>query len=337
MSMNKQPSSGTTRYGFLLTPNFTMLAFSCAVEPLRMANRKSGQTLYEWPVFTFDDKPVKASNGIVFHPDHSIQDATNVDALFVCCGIEVRNNWNKPLNAWLQNFAKTGSPLGSLCTGAYLLARAGLLNGYRCTIHWEHIASIREEFPLLIPSEALFEMDGDRYTSAGGSAPTDMMLHLIRQRHGEALAIAISEQFMWSRIRDRFDKQRVPLQVHLGTSQPKLIEAVTLMEANLEEPMKLDEIAMHVGVSRRQLERLFQKYVHCVPTRYYLELRLNRARQLLLQTKKSIVDIALACGFISASHFSKCYRDVFGVPPSEERRLSRHRDPADGSDAFTPG
>ncbi len=148
-----------------------------------------------------------------------------------------------------------------------------------------------------------------------------MILHLISQRHGSDLAVKISDMFTCDRIRGRHDRQRMPLQQRLGSRQPKLIEAVSLMEANLEEPMSLDELSSHVGISRRQLERIFQKHLQCVPTRYYLELRLQRARQLLLQTSMSIVDVAFACGFVSAPHFSKCYRDCFGIPPRDERRL----------------
>lgn len=182
---------------------------------------------------------------------------------------------------------------------------------------------MREEFPRAIVSSELFEIDGDRYTCSGGTAPLDMMLHLIGKQHGADLAAEISEQFVCERIRGRNDRQRIPLQLRLGTGQPKLVEAVSLMEANLEEPMSLDELAQHVGLSRRQLERLFQKHLSCVPTRYYLELRLAQARQLLLQTGMSVVDVAFACGFVSAPHFSKCYRDFFGIPPRDERRLRR--------------
>ena len=212
-----------------------------------------------------------------------------------------------------------------MCTGAYLLARAGLLDGYRCTIHWENIASLREEFPAVIVSDDLFVIDRDRITSAGGQAATDMMLKLIEQRHGNAIAAHVSEQMLCDRMRGTSDRQRIPLHLSIGTNQPKLTEAVTLMEANIEEPISLDELSNYVGISRRQLERLFQKHLNCVPTRYYLNLRLNRARLLLLQTSKSIVEIALACGFISAPHFSKCYRDLFGIPPRDERRRQQEK------------
>ena len=210
--------------------------------------------------------------------------------------------------------------IGGICTGSYLLARTGLLNGYRCTIHWENIFDMHDEFPELIVSSELFELDRERYTCSGGTAPLDMMLTLVVRDHGTELATSISEQFICERIRDSKDRQRIPLRQRFGASQPKLVEAVELMESNIEEPMSLDDLARHVGISRRQMERIFQKHLNCVPTRYYLELRLRRARELLLRTPKSIVDVAFSCGFVSAPHFSKCYRDFFGKPPREERQ-----------------
>ena len=194
------------------------------------------------------------------------------------------------------------------------------MENYRATIHWENLASTRDEFPRLHLSDELYEIDRDRYTCAGGTAPMDMILQLINESCGSTLSSNISEQFMLSRIRDKHDRQRTPMHLKLGTSQPKLTEAVSLMEANIEEPITLDELSSLVGVSRRQLERLFQKYLNCVPTRYYMDLRLSQARLMMLQTNKPIVDVALACGFVSAPHFSKCYRDYFGIPPREERR-----------------
>lgn len=314
---------GPLRLGFLMVPEFSMIAFSSAVEPLRMANQLAGQELYRWTAITSDGDPVQASNGLRVTPESAISDAVPLAALFVCGGNNIGRVYNRELIFWLRKLAHRGVTLGGLCTGSYLLARADLLKGYRCTIHWEYMASMREEFADIIISSELFEIDRDRYTCSGGTAPLDMMLHLISQQHGSELAAAISEQFVCERIRGRNDRQRIPLRLRLGTSQPKLIEAVSLMEANLEEPMGPDELAKHVGLSRRQLERLFQKYLSCVPTRYYLELRLARARQLLLQTNMSIVDVAFACGFVSAPHFSKCYRDFFGLPPRDERLRQR--------------
>ena len=313
-------------FGFLQVPSYSMIAFSSAIEPLRMANRDAGKELYRWSIFTIDGLPEKASNGLEVTPDDNLDNAGDITMLFVCGGVEIHEAWSKQIQFSLRRIAKRSNMvLGALCTGSYLLARAGLLDGYKCTIHWENIASLREEFPNVQVSDDLFTFDRDRITCAGGQSAMDMMLKVIHDRHGNKLVTHISEQFMCERIRSADDRQRVPLHLALGSNQPKLTEAVTLMEANIEEPISLDELSNYVGISRRQLERLFQKHLNCVPTRYYLNLRLNRARLLLLQTSKSIVDIALACGFISAPHFSKCYRDLFGIPPRDERRKLQAR------------
>ncbi len=319
------PGAGTRprEIVFALVPDYSFIAFSSAVEPLRMANRMRGEQLYRWRIVSVGGAPVASSSGLFVQIDGDLGSVGNADLVIVCAGEQVQRHVDKTCLAWLRRLAQRRIPLGAICTGAYLLARADLLRGYRCTIHWENLASLREEHPDITVTSELFEIDRDRYTCSGGVAPLDMMLNLIQAEHGSPLAVAISEEFICERIRGRNDRQRVPLKHHLGTSQPKLVEAISLMEANIEEPMSLDELSRHVGLSRRQLERLFQKHVRCVPTRYYLELRLARARQLLLQTTKPIVDIAFACGFVSAPHFSKCYRDRYGVPPREERRLGR--------------
>jgi len=308
------------RIGFLLIPEFTLIAFTSALEPLRMANRVAGKRLYEWQMLSVDGGPVHASNGLIFTADASVADASNLDLVLVCAGERVTQHTDRALLAGLRRLAQWAPRIGALCTASHALARAGLLDGYRCTIHWENLASFREEFPQVVVSQELFEIDRDRYTCSGGTAPLDLMLNIVRRDHGAALATAISEEFLCERIRGRHDRQRIPLRLTLGTSQPKLMEAVALMEANLEEPMSLDELSQAVELSRRQLERLFQKYLSCAPTRYYLDLRLHKARQLLLQTGMSVVDVAIACGFVSAPHFSKCYRDYYGKPPRDERR-----------------
>ena len=311
------------RYGFLLFPHYSMIAFSSALEVMRMANRLSGELLYEWPIYSLDGQAVTASNRLQITPDYHIDDIKDLDILFLCSGLRAGNNWNDSLNKLLHSYKLKGTTLGGICSGSLLLAKAGLLDGYRCTIHWEYIASVRESVPNTIVTEELFELDRDRYTVSGGTAPLDMMLKLVRQAHGKELAVSISEQFMCDRMRGQYDKQRIPLRLMLGSDQPKLTEAVELMESNLEELINLDDLASLVGISRRQLERLFKKYLGCVPRRYYLDLRLKKARQLLLQTPRSISEIAIACGFVSASHFSKSYREMFGLSPREERQLQR--------------
>lgn len=313
------------RYGFLLLPNYSMIAVSSVIEVLRMANQLGRKELYQWPTYTMDGTSVLASNDLEILPGNKMADAGHLDVLFVCSGMRVQEQWASEISRQLHKFKSRHTVLGGLCTGSYILAKAGLLDGYRCTIHWENLAGLREMSPEIIASEELFEIDRDRYTAAGGTAPLDMMLHIVKKEHGNQLAVSISEQFMCDRMRGSYDKQRIPLKLLVGTNQPKLTEAVALMEANLEELIVLDDLASLVGISRRQLERLFKKYLDCVPRRYYLDLRLKKARQLLLQTDKSIAEVAIACGFVSAPHFSKSYRDRYNVSPRDERQLRRDK------------
>ena len=320
VSVNSPTAQPMLRVGFYLLPNFTLMSLSVALDTLRAANRTAGEVLYQWHLISSDGTPVSSSAGIDLTVEHSTANVPTLDVLYVCGGENVQHVVNNLTLGWLRKMSERKIVMGGICTGSYLLARAGLLNGYRCTIHWENMASVREEFPALILSGSIYEVDRDRHTCAGGVAPLDMMLHLVRERHGTELANSLSDLLICDRARENQDRQRMPLKHRIGNSQPRLTEAVSLMEANIEEPMTLSELAHHIGLSRRQLERLFKKYLGCVPTRYYLELRLERARQLLLQTSMPVVDIALACGFISAPHFSKCYRDVYGLPPRDERR-----------------
>ena len=307
-------------FTFLLVPNFSMMAFTAAVEPLRSANRMSGADLYEWQVVSRDGEPVRASNGLQVVAQHDIETVASCDTLLVCAGVDARSFDDRATMAWLRRIARQGGVVGSLCTGAHLLARAGLLGGYRCTIHWEDLESFVEEHPELDVTDDIFEIDRNRITCSGGTAALDLMLHLITMRHGAELAGKVSEQFIHERIRESHDHQRMALQSRVGVSDPKLLAAIGEMEANLEEPLPLPAIAGAVGLSTRQLERLFKKRLDRTPSRYYRELRLHHARLMLMQGSASILSIALAAGFVSASHFSRRYREHFGRTPREERR-----------------
>jgi len=307
------------RIGFVLVPNFSMIAFSCATETLRLANRASGRQLYDWPIYSVDGRPVRASSGIQLTPDGCLENASALHTIVVCAGVEVQRFQSKSAISWLRRMARKGADIGALCTGSHILARAGLLDGYRCTIHWENLAGFVEEFPEIPVTNELFEIDRNRFTCSGGTAAIDLMLNLIARQHGHSLAAGIADQFMHDRIRDQHDRQRMSLPARLGVRHPKLLAVIELMETNLEEPLSRSELARSAGLSTRQLERLFRKYLGRSPARYYLELRLDRARLLLLQTNMSIIDVALACGFVSASHFSKCYRDFYGRTPRKER------------------
>lgn len=307
--------------GFVVVPKFSMIALTCAVEPLRIANRLAGRELYRWPLFSIDGKPVVASNGFEMTPSGDLEQATPLSTVAVCAGIDVHKVTDKALMNWLRRMDRKGADIGALDTGSYILARAGILAGYNCTIHWEQLAGFAEDFPDIEVTTELFEIDRQRFTCAGGTAGIDMMLNVIAVQHGHELAAQVADQFMHERIRDQHDHQRVSLPARLGVRHPKLLSVIELMEKHLEEPLSRAQLARKAGLSTRQLERLFRKYLFRSPARYYLELRLNKARLLLLQTNMSVIDVALACGFVSASHFSKCYRDFFGRTPRKERGL----------------
>lgn len=305
--------------GFLLLDSFTLISLASAVEPLRMANQLAGRELYRWYTLTLEGAPVRASDGLQVTPDASTDTCPPLDMAIVCGGVGIQRTVQRAHVSWLQAQARSGRRLGAVCTGSWALAQAGVLEGHETSIHWECLAAMQEAFPRVPLTTRLFSIDQDRATASGGTAPMDMMLTMIGREHGRELAAGISEMFICDRVRGEQDQQRVPLKHVLGTTQPKLLEIVALMEANLEEPIGLDELAHYVDVSRRQLERLFQRYLHCSPSRYYLKLRLTRARQLLKQTALSIIEVASACGFVSTPHFSKCYREYFGMPPRDER------------------
>lgn len=318
--LNHQPESGKPRhFGFLIVPHFPLVPYASAIEALRMANGIQGEKLYTWEPITLNGEPVSASCGLEVMPKRSTADTTSFSALFVCGGIKIREAWSPELGSWLKVLANKGVALGAVSNGSYLLAKAGLLDGYRCAIHWDRLATTREEFPNLSFSNSIYELDRDRYTCAGGVTAIDMMLELISQEHGKKLAQAISDQLVVDRMRCTLEQQRIPLHHEIGTSQPKLTEAAILMSTNLEEPLNTEELAGYVGISRRQLERLFKHHLNCTPTKYYVGLRLKAARRLLIQTEKSITEISIFCGFSSIGHFSKCYRDEFGLPPRSDR------------------
>ncbi|MEO8566086.1 MAG: GlxA family transcriptional regulator [Betaproteobacteria bacterium] len=322
------PPRGSPRpytVGFYLVPDFPMMAFAAAIEPLRAANRLSGERLFIWQLFSRDGDPVRASNGVDVAVGGSIRDHAALDLLLLRAGTLDAGVRDKPLAQWLRGLVRSGASIGGISLGAYALAHAGLLDGRRCALHWENLAAFGEQFPRVRTTTDIFVIDGSRYTCSGGTAGLDMMLQLITDRNGRALANDVSEQFIHPRIRGTQDRQRMAIQARLGVANQKLIAAIGLMESTADEPRDVQQIAADVGLSPRQLERLFAKYLHASPSRHYLELRLDRARELLLQTAKPILDVAVACGFASASHFSRCYRAVYGHKPSDERAAALAR------------
>lgn len=314
-----RPERNTFRIGFLLIEQFTLMSLASAIEPIRMANHLSGKVLYDWKLIGTSSAPLTSSGGMQVVPDITIEQADDFDLLFVAAGINVRNNVEPEAIKWLKSTGASKSSIGGLCTGAYVLAQAGLLNGYSCSAHWECLAALQEEFQQVYCNNHLFTFDRDRITCTGGDVPLHMMIHLVASHHGQPLANGISDMFVCDRVRDSHEPQRLRMESQLLVNQPKLSNAVQLMEANIEEPIELTEVAQYSGISRRQLERLFLNFIGVTPSRFYLKLRLERAKQLLRQTSCSIVEIATMCGFISAPHFSRSYRKYMGCSPKSER------------------
>ena len=312
-------NSQQVRVAFLLIPGFSMIGFSALVDPLRQANSLSGEDLYRWQVLSAQGEPVLASNGMALVPHTSIQQAQAFDVLLVCAGFEPELGYTEQLGKWLQQVSRKGLWLGSQDTGSLLLAKAGLLNGFRATIHWENLVAFKEVFRRVEVVDELYEVDGRRMTCSGGMAGLDMMLYLIESQRGHDLALAVSDELIYGHVREGKSPQRLHDGLRHGTNNSKVLAVINNMEANLEEPLNIPELARQVNISERELERLFNRHMQQPPGRFYRQKRLQRARALLQQTDQQVVDIAVACGFASAAHFTRAYKLYFGVAPSRDR------------------
>ncbi|MFK8250359.1 GlxA family transcriptional regulator [Ancylobacter terrae] len=322
------------RIGFLTLPNHSMVASANALEALRMANYVSEREAYHWRVVTLDGTPAMASNGLSLSPTVPLAEAGPLDLLLVCGGIDVRHAAGRGVEDALRRLSRRGVALGALCTGTFVLAEAGLLDFYRCAIHWENLSAIREEFPQIGFVEDAFVIDRDRLTCTGGVAPLEMMLDLVEAGEGRAVADRVSEQFIVERRRRPGEgrsgegrpgapgagERPAAARPRPALADPTLARAVRLMERGIEQPRRIAEIATRLDISPRQLERLFARHLGVAPAAYQLGLRLERARELLRLSPLPITDVGIACGFQSAAHFATAYGRRFGRTPSEERR-----------------
>lgn len=302
----------------LLLRDFSVLSLSTALETMRIANRLNGTPLFEWRLASGDGKSVRSSLGGDFPVDSGLVDLRGHETVLVCGGADIRAASDKPILEWLRRQARRGVAAGGLCTAAWTLAKAGLLAGRKATIHWENQASFGEEFPDIGLAATPYVIDGNRYTTAGGTSAIDLILKLIETAHGAALTDKVAEQMIYSSIRLLQDGARISLPHRTAIRNPKILSVIAVMEKNIENPVSPRQFAARIGVSSRQMERLFRKYTGQSPNKYYMQLRLAKSRTLLLQTDMSVIDVALASGFSSASHFARCYRAHFGETP---RRL----------------
>jgi transcriptional regulator GlxA family with amidase domain len=314
------PDAGAPRrFVFVLLDNFTLLSFAAAVDCLRIANLMAGRELYTWVLAGDGGDTVVSAGGVSFNLDMDLEELRRDDHLMICGGRDVQSATTRRIVSWLRREARRGLVIGGLCTAAHTLARAGLLDDKRATIHWENQDSFAEDFPDVNLTKSVFVKDGTRWTTAGGTSSIDLMLQVIADQYGEDLASSVADQQIYSSIRTDQDTQRLSIPTRIGVRHPKLSRVIQMMEQNIEEPISPAVLAREVGMSTRQLERLFRRYLNRSPKRYYMELRLQKARNLLMQTDMSVINVALACGFASPSHFSKCYRSHYNTTPYRER------------------
>lgn len=319
MTHHTDETTGPKKYAILLIPGFSTLGFSCALDCLSLANHHpSGREFYEWRLLSETGDPVAAYNNVKIEVDDGLVALERNETLIICAGENVGKGSSKPLLNWLRRETRKGMDYGALSSGTYTLALAGLIGGKRVTTHWEYKTALGEMLPDVIMEDTLYTVDGRVFTTAGGAASMDLMLHRVQNDYGVEIATWVADQMVYTVPRAHSQGQRMSLQSRPEVRNPKLLLAMQIMENNLEDPLRPDEIADIVTLSTRQLERLFAKYLHISPKRYYLQLRLEKARNLLRQTDLSVTDVCVACGFRSLSHFSKSYRSAYGIPPGME-------------------
>lgn len=306
--------------GFLLLPECPIYALILALEALRIANQNAGQRLFSTHLFTVDGRPVRAGNGMALVPDSGIGAVPFFPTVIVCAGNQPIQHITKPLLHWLRRLARHGALLGAVDTGAFTLAAAGLLDGYKVALHWEALPLFQEHHPEIEAVEQLFMSDRDRLTCAGGIATLDMMLALIRLKHGPALAEVVRTGLVHERIREGHEPQRPTIAAEAIPTDQRLAGIVADMEAHLDSPLSPVELARRARISLRQLERLFRDRFGETPRSYYLKLRLQAARNHLFYGDMPIQEIATATGFAAPAILSRTFKARFGLCPRDFRR-----------------
>jgi transcriptional regulator GlxA family with amidase domain len=314
----KPPS---TCVAFLLMPEFALLSYASVTVPFQYVNYALGRPAYTLCICSFDGGPVEDTLGASHSPKFAATALPSFpEFVIVCGGRNVERHADRPLLAWLRKMARRGAQMCSVSTGSYALAAAGLLDGYRATIHWQNEASFAEAFPRVIQSRAIFEIDRNRMTCSGGTAATDMAMQIIAKDHGTDIALKCAEEFLHDRIRTADDLQRRGRGRALASRSQALADAVNTIERLQPKDVSLRALASTAGVSPRHLERLFRQILNTTPKRYIAEAKLLFARRMLLQSDLTIVEVAVAANFSSPSYFCQCYSRVFGLPPSAERK-----------------
>ncbi|WP_208976340.1 GlxA family transcriptional regulator [Polycladidibacter hongkongensis] len=317
-------ASSPIRIGLILFPEFSMMAFASFSDPMRAANRLANEVLYEWSVLSDEGGLVPSSGG---HPINtiSIDSAPEFDRIFIIASMDTASLQSKRIANYLRTQARRGAIIGAISNGSYVLARGGLLNGYRCTLHWESLSEFLEEFPDINVCREIYVQDRRRWTCAGGTAAIDLMLMQISSDYDANLASNIAEQFLHSRIRGARENQRMEIQLRYNINDSRMVTAISHMEENLEHPLEIQKLAKLSNLSQRQLERLWHQFFGITPQQFYSKIRLKEAQRLLKESTEAISSIALRCGFVSSSHLGSAYKKQYGLTPGQERVLVREQ------------
>ncbi len=310
-------------FAFLLLPRFSNHCLANTLEPLRAANALSGRSLYRWQLVSLDRDAVVSSSGLEIRTEHRLSKLDHADVLMLLSSYDYRRQWTPELQAQLKRKARTIGVIGGLDTGSYLLARAGLLNGYRATIHWQELGAFEEEFPEVQAVADRFVIDRNRVTAGGATTALDLMLHLIGERHGEALRLDVAGLFIYDRPHAGGDPQRAAHAVAVPGQAREVAAAIGVMEDNLEEPLAITEVSRRSRCTQRELEQRFRRALGATPLFYYRHLRLAAARRMVLETERRVSEIAVRTGFKSASALTRAFREHFGDTPRQIRAATR--------------
>ncbi|SDR59849.1 transcriptional regulator, AraC family with amidase-like domain [Rhizobiales bacterium GAS113] len=313
-------SAAPITFAVLIFPGFPMMAFSSVIEPLRAANVLARRHCYRWIAVGLSGGKVEASSGLAIGPVHPVQDAPVVDRIVVCSGGDADHLVADPAVAWIRRSLRGGAEVGAVADAAFFLARAGLLNGHACTLHWTSQPAFRERFPEIDLRRDLYVIDRRRFTSAGGVGSLDMMLDIIATDYGAELAAGVAEWFVHSPLRSSVDRKMMPLRLRTGIQDELVLSAIAVMEEAVEERLRMADLAMRLGISADKLERAFRSEAGVAPSAYYRRLRLRRAADLLAHSSLRVRDVALACGFANMSSFARAYREFKGHSPGATRR-----------------
>lgn len=312
------PSTEALTLALLVLPQSSILEVASTLDPLRSANRHLGHDAYRWRVVSPDGRPVPLTCGIELPSNGPLTAAEGADALIVIAGFQQSHSATQPLIRDLSRTAPRFKAIGGIDAGAWVLARAGLLNGYKATVHWEDLEDFAATHPQIDVAPDRFVIDRNRFTAGGAAPACDLMLHLIRARHGPALALQVAASFITT-ARDGSEPQMTRIAAD-PTLDPRVSAAIARMEASLDAPETTPEIAAAIGLSPRRLEQIFHENLGLPPATYALTLRLAAARRMITDTRHPLAEVALRCGFSSASSLARAFRTRLNLTPSSLRR-----------------